>query len=127
EHGRDVLVELEVRRDSPAFFDLGGAVARERLRSAHADEDLLREAVPDRLVVQKLGMALEVLDRRFARLVVAARVQRDPVPPGDARVTLRGQLRPGTTKREVDVEENRPQGHSTSSSSHLTVSRWVSL
>ena len=66
-------------------------------------------------------MALEVLDRRLARLVVAARVQRDPVPPGDARVA-RGQLGPGTAEREVDVEENGPQGHSASSSSHLTVS-----
>ena len=84
-------------------------------------------AVPDRLVVQQLGMALEVLDRRFARLVVAARVQRDPVPPGDARVTLCGQLRPGTAEREVDVEEDGLQGHSASSNSHLTVSICVSL
>jgi hypothetical protein len=88
EHRHDVLEELEVLRDSPAFLDLRRALARDRLGAAHADEDLLGKAMPDRLVVQQLRVALEVEDRRVARGVVAGRVERDAVAPGDARVTL---------------------------------------
>jgi hypothetical protein len=109
EHWQDVLEELEVLRHAPAFLDLRRALARDCLGAAHADEDLLGEAVPDRLVVQQLRMPLEVDDRRLARIVVAARVESDAVPRGDTRVAIRGELGPGTAEREVDVEENGAQ------------------
>src|SRR5439155_15700897 len=119
---QDVVAGLEVVRHAPAFLDLGRALARDRLGAAHADEDLLGEAVPDRLVVQQLRMPLEVEDRRLARIVVAARVEIDAVSRGDTRVAVRGELGPGTAEREVDVEEDGAQGRHSDSSSQRTVS-----
>src|SRR5919109_1304678 len=52
EDRQSVLEQLEVFRDLPAALDLGGAVGGDFGGSAHTDEDFLREAVPDRLVVQ---------------------------------------------------------------------------
>jgi hypothetical protein len=40
--------------------------------------------VPDRIVVQELGMALQVKNRGFPRSVVQGRIERDAVPGGDA-------------------------------------------
>ena len=127
QHRQDVLEQLEVLRHAPAFLDLGRAVASERLGTAHTDEDLLGEAVPDRLVVQQLRMTFEVEDRGLARIVVAARVERDPVARSNARVAIRGELGPGTAEGEVDVEEDGAQHHSASSRSQPTVSRCVPM
>ena len=83
-----VLEELEVLRHLPALLDLGRAFGRDLLRSAHAEEDLGGEAMPDRVVVQQLGMALEVERGRFSRRLVPLDVERDSVSPRDARVTV---------------------------------------
>ena len=122
QHGHDVFEDLEVLRHAPALFDLRRALARERLGTAHADEDLLGEAMPDRLVVKQLGVTLEIEHRSVACLVVAARVELDAVARRDRAVALGRQLGPWTAEREVDVEENGAQIHSASSRSHCTVS-----
>src|SRR5262245_37507874 len=120
ENRKDVLVELEVLGHTPGSFDLGRAFVGERLGPAHADEDLLREVVPDRLVVQQLGMSLEVEHGRLARLVVASDVERDAVAGRYPRVPARRQLGPRPAKGEVDVEEDRAWRHYLDSSSHCT-------
>ena len=79
EHGERVLVQLEVLRHFPTLLDLGRTLGRNLLRPAHPDEDLGREAVPDRVVMQKLWVALEVQCGRLACIVVAGRVERDAV------------------------------------------------
>src|SRR5262249_5353028 len=89
EHGQNVLVELEVLRDLPAALDLGRAFRGNRVRPSHADEDLLREAVPDRVVVEELRVALDVEDGGFTCALVGADVELDAVTRGDSRVPLR--------------------------------------
>ena len=74
--------------------------------AAHPEHDLLGERDPDLLVVHELVVALERLDRSDARVRVAVRVEREPVPLPDAPVPLRPQLRPGPKQREVDVEQD---------------------
>src|SRR5262249_14964949 len=104
EHGKNVLVELEVLRDLPAALDLRRALGGDRLGSAHADEDLLGEEVPDRVVVQELRVALDVEDCGIACRFVRGDVELDAVTGRDARVPPRRQLRAGAAEREVDVE-----------------------
>ena len=71
EHRQHVLVELEVRRVEPAGRDRLGHLADTLPLTAHAADDVLREADPDLLVVLELGMVLQVLDRRRPRRLVA--------------------------------------------------------
>ena len=106
EHGQRVLEKLEVRRYLPALLDLGRTFGSDLLGTAHADENLGREAMPDRVVVQQLRMPLQVERSRLARRLVALDVERDALARRDARVAVGGQLWPRTAKREVDVEED---------------------
>src|SRR5207244_4627199 len=95
---------------------------RDVLGTSHTREDLLSEAVPDRIVVQKLRMTFEVENGRFARLFVERRIEGDSVSGSDARVALGRELGPGTAEREIDVEEdgaNEP--HTASFTSQRTV------
>ena len=87
-----ILVELEVLRDFPALLDLRRTLGREVVRSSHTSEDLLGEAVPDRIVVEKLRMTLEVENGRFARLFVEGGIEGDTVPGRNARVALGREL-----------------------------------
>src|SRR5437867_236790 len=113
-----ILVELEVLRDFPALLDLRRALGREIARTSHTSKDLLGEAVPDRIVVEKLRMTLEVENGRFARLFVERGIEDDTVPGRNARVALGRELGPGTAEREIDVEENGTNGsHAASSTS----------
>src|SRR2546421_648947 len=59
------------------------------------------------LVVRELGVALQVRDRRVARLVVARRIEAQSEALPEQPVALRPEVGPGLRKREVDVEENR--------------------
>ena len=122
QHRQHVLEELEVLGDLPAVLDLGRALRRDLRRTPHPEEDLLREAVPDRVVVQELGMALEVEHRGLARLLVAAEIEVETVTRGDPPVAFCGQLRARPAECEVDVEEDCPQRHHSDSSSQPTVS-----
>src|SRR6266511_2846664 len=122
-----VLEQLEVLGYRPALLDLGRALRCDILRAAHTDEDLLREAVPDRLVVQELRVPLQVEDCSLARLLVATRIESKAVSRRDARVALRRQLRPGTAEREIDVEQNCPQRHQRESWSQRTLSMCVRM
>ena len=115
EHRQHVLEELEVLGHAPALLDLRRALVCDRLGPAHADEDLLGEAMPDRLVVQQLRMALEVEDGRLARLVVPRRVEGDAVArrrcAHSARQTSSGPGRQSvksTSKRTARTTIKRP-------------------
>ncbi len=59
--------------------------------------------------MDELRVALEVLERREPRLVVARAVEGEPVARSGALVPRRAELRPGPEEREVDVEEDRAQ------------------
>ena len=80
--------------------------------AAHALDDALCEAHPDLLVVVELGVAMEVGERRPARVVVPGRVELEAVPRAEAAVALGPEVgaRPGD--REVDVEDDGAEvGH----------------
>ena len=70
--------------------------------------DLLGEGDPDLLVVDELGVVLDLVDRREPRLLVASRVEREPVPLAEPPVPVGPQLGPGPKEREVDVEQTPP-------------------
>ena len=79
EGGQSVVVEEEVLVPLPLPHELDGARAREHRIAAHALDDVLREADPELLVVDELRMALQVLERREPRVLVARAVERQPV------------------------------------------------
>src|SRR5207248_1013390 len=106
ENRRDVFVELEVLRHLPPSLDLLRALGRDRPSPTQRDEDVHRERVPDRIVVQQLRMALEIQRRSLASLLVTRNVELDAVSRRDTCIPLRRQLGPGAAEREVDVEEN---------------------
>src|SRR5262249_55897066 len=106
EHGLDILVDVEVLRVLPRPLDVVGDRAGSGRVAAHSDDDSLRELDPELLVVPKVGVLLDLLDRRGTSLVVQCDVQLDAVPPADPEVSLRTEFRPGTGEREIDVEEN---------------------
>lgn len=80
-------------------------------RSAHALDDPLREADPNLLVVVELGMPLEVDERRAPRVVVAPRVERQPMARAQARIALRSEIRSRFREGEVDVEHDGAESH----------------
>ena len=106
QHRQRVVVELEVLRAHPAPLHLGRGPTRVAL-AAHPDDDPLGEENPDLLVVVELGMALELADRSRARLLVARRVEVEPVAEPKPLVALRPEIGPGPRKSEVDVEDHR--------------------
>src|SRR5262249_16292562 len=112
EHGRRVVVELEVHRLRPAALHLDGGGVRVAL-AAHAADDPLREEHPDLLVVIDLRVTLDLGERRRPRGLVARRVEVEPVPPAELAVAVRAEVRPRTGDREVDVEDDRAQHGST--------------
>ena len=86
---------------------IASAISRTRgAVTAHAADDVLREADPDLLVVLELRMVLEILDRGRPGLGVAVGVERQPVMLAGRPVAL-GSSRPELDEREVDVEEDR--------------------
>ena len=109
--GTHVVVEVEVLRVLPEPGHLDREVARRVRVAAHPADDPLGEREPELLVVAQLGMPLERLDRGRARLGVARRVELEPVALAEPPVALGAEVRPRLGEREVDVEENRPQGH----------------
>src|SRR4029078_963166 len=85
------------------------------------------KAVPDRVVVQQLGMPLEVQRRRLARVVIAIRVEREPVARGAARTPVARELGPGAAQREVDVEQDRAHAHQAPSASQRATSTFLAM
>src|ERR1041385_3111990 len=80
EHTVNVVVELEVLVPLPAARNLDRAVVGgARVRAAHAAHDPLGEAKPDLVVVLELGMASQIDERRVASLLVASRLEPEPV------------------------------------------------
>ena len=90
----------------PLPHDVERARPRARTVAAHAFHDLLRERDPQLLVVDEVGVALEVRDRGPSRIVVALGLEAQAVASADPAVALRPELRPGPEQREVDVEQN---------------------
>ena len=109
EHGDRVVVEVEVGVDLPAADDLDGAGARAVGSAAHATDDVLGERDPDLLVVLELGVHPQVGEGRDPRLLVALRVEAEPVRVPHPPVRIGPELRPGPREGEVDVEQDGPQ------------------
>jgi hypothetical protein len=74
--------------------------------AAHATHDVLGEGDPDLLVVLEAGMGPEIGERGQAGVLVAIRVESEPVRLPYAPIGVRTELRPGAREREVDVEED---------------------
>jgi hypothetical protein len=125
EHGKRVLVELEVLGVLPRPRHLDGAVVRRVGVAAHAAHDPLRKRNPDGFVVFELGMVLEIDQGSDTRLVVPRRIERQPEALAEALVALGPELGPGARDREIHVEEDGAQHHA-ASSSHCAVFRWFS-
>src|SRR6185312_9785134 len=89
--------------------DLDRAVVGRVLGPAHPAHDPLGETEPDLVVVLELGMASQIDERRVASLLVASRLEPEPVALAGADVRLGPELRTGPSEREVDVEQHRPQ------------------
>jgi hypothetical protein len=56
-------------------------------------------------------MPLQVDERRPPRVGIAGRVERQAVPRAEALVALRTEIRAGPRQGEVDVENDRADGH----------------
>ena len=84
ERREHVVEEVEVVRVLPGARHLDRAAVRVA-DAAHALDDALCEAHPDLLVVVELGMAMEVGERRPARVVVPGRVELEAVPLAERR------------------------------------------
>src|SRR5919198_1592216 len=106
EHGKRVLVEVEVAVLLPRALDRDRAVVGQLARAAHAADDALRKRDPDLLVVLELGMSFERLHGGRASLLVARRVEPQAELLAAAAISLRPQFRPRLRQREVDVEED---------------------
>jgi hypothetical protein len=78
--------------------------------SSHTADDVLGEEDPDLLVVLELGVVPQILDCGDTSLVVPGRVEIEAASLAGALVPLRPEQGPGLAEREVDVEENCPQG-----------------
>ena len=65
--------------DVPGARQLEGRVARGRVAAAHAADDVGGEGDPDLLVVVELGVVPQALASGDPRLVVARRIERQPV------------------------------------------------
>jgi hypothetical protein len=90
----------------PGAHELRGARARSLALAAHPAHDLLGERDPDLVVVLVVGMALQRVERIEPGLLVALRVEHEPVPLADLAIALRAELGAGPGEREVDVEED---------------------
>ena len=90
----------------PLPHDVERARPRARAAATHALHDLLRERDPQLLVVDEVGVSLEVLDRGPSRIVVPLGLEAQAMAGADPAVALRPELRPGPEQREVDVEQN---------------------
>ena len=106
ESRKRVLVEREALVLLPGAHELRGARARSLAFAAHAEHDLLGERDPDLVVVGVIGMALQRVERVEPGLLVACRVEHEPVPLADLAVSLGAELGAGPGKREVDVEDD---------------------
>jgi len=104
----------------PAARDVDGARVRRGLLPAHAEHDALGEREPDLVVVVELRVPLEMLERRVTRVSEAGCIERQPVPHSGAHVALRAELRARLCEREIDVEEDGPDDHASSSSQRTT-------
>ena len=91
EHGQRVVVQLEVVRVRPRTLHLDGRAVRVA-RPAHPLDDPLGEEHPDLLVVVELGMTLQRRERRAPSLVVARRVELEPVALPETHVPLRAEV-----------------------------------
>ena len=87
----------------PRVRHLGGAGVRVAA-AAHSLDDPLREEHPGLLVVLELGMALERLERVPASILVAGRVEVEPVALAEPPVPVWAEVRARLGQREVDVE-----------------------
>ena len=76
EHRQGVVVEVEVVVHLPAAHHVDRACPRGAGVPAHAAHDVLGEGDPDLLVVHELGVRLQDLERREARVLVAGGIER---------------------------------------------------
>src|SRR5262245_61816361 len=106
ERRKRVLVEEEVLVPLPFADDLDRALPRALRVASHPANDLLREADPQVLVVDEIGMTLQRLDRSASGVVVERAVEGQPMSGADALVPRRPELGPRPEEREVDVEED---------------------
>src|SRR5687767_6611987 len=106
ERGQRVLVERETLVLLPGTDELLGAGARPFGVAAHPAHDLLREDDPQLVVVLVVRMALQPVERGEAGVLVALRVEREPMPLADLAVPLGAELGARPREREVDVEEH---------------------
>ena len=111
EHGQDVVVEVEVLRALPGPGHLDREVAGCGGVAAHAADDALGEGEPELLVVAELRVTLECGDCGGAGLLVPRRVEVEPVALAQLPVSLGPEIGSRPREREVDVEEDRAQGH----------------
>ena len=110
ERRQGIVVEVEVGMNLPAPHHVDRAGTAPRGVAAHPADDVLGEGDPDLLVVHELGVRPADPSSAASRAVlVARRVEVEPVRRADAPVRLRPELGPGPREREVDVEENRAQ------------------
>ncbi len=107
EDGERVLVEREVLVSLPLAHHVGRALPGAVRVATHAANDLLRERDPDLVVVDEAGFALQRLDGSGACVLVATRIEREPVSLPHAPIPLGPELRTRSKEREIDVEENR--------------------
>ena len=105
EHGQRILVELEVMRMCPRALHLDGCGIRVA-RPTHALDDPFREEHPDLLVVVQLWMSLQRCECRTSSLVVARRIELEPVAAPEAHVTVGAEVRAWSGDREIDVEDD---------------------
>ena len=88
DRGERIVVEGEVLVPLPLANHLGGARARAGGVAAHADDDPLGEGDPDLLVVNEPLSTLQLVDRVEPRLVVAGRIEPEPVPDANAPIPV---------------------------------------
>src|SRR5205085_1272804 len=89
----------------PGAGHLDGAAVRVAV-AAHAFDDALGEEDPDLLVVLELRVALERRKGRPPRVLVACRIERQPVPGAEPRIALGPEVGPRPRDREVDIEDH---------------------